>query len=182
VSETERWLRVSASGPVLSALSVGAARAALPGHVDLLGTGATSMLETVLPEGQQRFPGRLEVLAGCEVEKLVCDGDRVTTVAARRGDSRLSIPVEEVVIAAGAITSSALLRKSGLGGDAVGSGVHFNLRAAVTAEFPDVGDEFRGGHGHVYVAPGDPPAYLVEIWPVRPVAQALALPGWFEEH
>ena len=35
---------------------------------------------------------------------------------------------------------------------------------------------------HAYVAPGDPPDYLVETWFNPPATQALAMPGWFDRH
>ena len=35
---------------------------------------------------------------------------------------------------------------------------------------------------HAYVAPGEPPPYLVETWFNPPATQALAMPGWFEQH
>jgi choline dehydrogenase-like flavoprotein len=35
---------------------------------------------------------------------------------------------------------------------------------------------------HAYVAPGEPPCYLVETWFNPPATQALAMPGWFDRH
>ena len=35
---------------------------------------------------------------------------------------------------------------------------------------------------HAYVAPGEPPDYLVETWFNPPATQALAMPGWFDRH
>jgi choline dehydrogenase-like flavoprotein len=35
---------------------------------------------------------------------------------------------------------------------------------------------------HAYVAPGDPPGYLVETWFNPPATQSLAMPGWFDRH
>jgi hypothetical protein len=185
VEEVRRWLDVKPvrlQGGVPARVVAGVQKLGLPGQLELVEAGSTSMLETVLPQAQRRFPGRLEVLADCAAEDIVCEGDRATQVRARWGAERIAFPAEEVVLAAGAINSSMLLQRSRLGGDAVGEGLHFNVSATLTAEFPETLDAFPGNRSHVYCAPGDPPPYLIETWPARPVAQALALPGAFEAH
>jgi hypothetical protein len=87
------------------------------------------------------------------------------------------------VISAGPIGSSWLLQRSGIGGDAVGRDLHFNINSPLTAEFPEPIDSFAGIQmSHAYRAPGDPPPYLVETWFNPPATQALAMPGWFDRH
>ena len=95
----------------------------------------------------------------------------------------MTLAADEIVVAAGPIGSSWLLLRSGIGGDAVGQGLHFNINSPLTAEFADEVDAFAGIQmSHAYVPPGDPPPYLVETWFNPPATQALAMPGWFGRH
>ena len=87
------------------------------------------------------------------------------------------------MIAAGPIGSSYLLQRSGIGGDAVGQGLHFNINSPLTADFPDEVDSFAGIQmSHAYLSPATRRAYLVETWFNPPATQALAMPGWFDRH
>ena len=100
-----------------------------------------------------------------------------------RGGARVTLQAETIVVAAGPIGSSGLLLRSGIGGDGVGRGLHFNVNSPLTAEFADEVDAFAGIQmSHAYVPPGDPPPYLVETWFNPPATQALAMPGWFGRH
>jgi choline dehydrogenase-like flavoprotein len=139
-------------------------------------------LDFVLPAAQQRFG--LDVLADVEVERIDYRGDHAVGVSGvHTGGERVSISADEVIVAAGPIGSSCLLQRSRIGGDAVGQGLHFNINSPLTAEFPDAVDSFAGIQmSHAYVAPGDPPGYLVETWFNPPATQALAMPGWFDRH
>jgi hypothetical protein len=86
-------------------------------------------------------------------------------------------------VAACAIGSSWLLQRSGIGGDAVGRGLHFNINSPLTADFPDVVDSFAGIQmSHAYRAAQGVPGFLVETWFNPPATQALAMPGWFDRH
>jgi choline dehydrogenase-like flavoprotein len=173
----------------------------LPGRVELmqanltercLGTGYCNIgcayggkhaaLDTLLPVAQERF--ELDVLADFEAEQIVHEGDRAVGVAGRHaGGERLTIPADEIVIAAGPIASSWLLQRSRVGGEHVGEGLHFNINSPLTAEFCDVVDSFAGIQmSHAYIAPGDVPGYVVETWFNPPATQALAMPGWFDHH
>ena len=139
-------------------------------------------LDTILPQAQQRYG--LDVLADVEVERIVRGGDRVAgVVGVHASGQRVSVTADQVIVAAGPIGSSYLLQRSGIGGDAVGRDLHFNINSPLTAEFPDVVDSFAGIQmSHAYVAPGNPPGYLVETWFNPPATQALAMPGWFDRH
>ena len=140
-------------------------------------------LDAVLPWAQKEHG--LELIADVEVEQILSDGDRAVGVVGQHGPSgeRFSIAADEVVVAAGPIGSSWLLQRSGLGGDRVGEGLHFNVNSPLTADFPDPVDAFAGIQmSHAYVAPGEPPDYLVETWFNPPATQALAMPGWFDRH
>jgi choline dehydrogenase-like flavoprotein len=143
-----------------------------------------SALDAVLPSAQARFPGRLDVLADFEVERIATDGSRASGVHGRhRKGERRFLEAEHVVVAAGPIGSSWLLQRSGIGGDAVGRDLHFNINSPLTAEFEDEVDAFAGIQmSHAYMAPGDVPGYLIETWFNPPATQALAMPGWFGDH
>jgi len=139
-------------------------------------------LDAILPSAQECFG--LDVLADVEVERIVHEGDRATAVVGRHASGeRVSVSADEVIVAAGPIASSWLLQRSGVGGKHVGEGLHFNINSPLTADFPDIVDSFAGIQmSHAYVAPGEPPAYLLETWFNPPATQALAMPGWFDRH
>lgn len=156
-----------------------------------------SMLDVVLPWAQKQYEGRLDILADFEVTKVVVKGDKALGVRGRyapTGES-LFIPAwEEVFVAAGAIHSSWILRKSGVATEGVGKGVHFNFGSPLTAEFEDEVDAFDGVQmSHAYHPtesategerpyPGGRPAFLLETWFNPPATQSVAMPGWFREH
>jgi choline dehydrogenase-like flavoprotein len=139
-------------------------------------------LDVLLPRAQQT--GDLDVLAEFAVERVERRGRRATGVTGRhRGGARVTLEAETIIVAAGPVGSSGLLLRSGLGGDAVGRGLHFNINSPLTAEFATHVDAFAGIQmSHAYVPPGDPPPYLVETWFNPPATQALATPGWFGRH
>ena len=141
-----------------------------------------STLDTVLPWAQRRFG--IDVLADVEVERVVVDGRRASGVLARRtSGAPVTVAAGEVVVAAGAIGSSWLLQRSGLGGRTAGRGLHFNINSPLTAEFPDAVDSFAGIQmSHAYAPDEEIPGYLVETWFNPPATQALAMPGWFDRH
>jgi choline dehydrogenase-like flavoprotein len=142
-----------------------------------------SGLDFVLPQAQAEHG--LDLLADVEIERIDRNGDRATQVVGTHGPSgeRVAIAADEIVVAAGAIGSSWLLQRSGIGGDAVGQGLHFNINSPITADFPDEVDSFAGIQmSHAYRAPGAVPGYLVETWFNPPATQALAMPGWFDRH
>jgi choline dehydrogenase-like flavoprotein len=138
-----------------------------------------STLDTVLPQAQHQFG--LELMADVHVDKV----ERPGRVSGRHGPSgkRIEVEADEVVIAAGAIGSSYLLQRSGLGGDAVGRDLHFNINSPLTADFPDEVDAFHGIQmSDAYRSSNGVPRYLVETWFNPPATQALAMPGWFDRH
>ena len=143
-----------------------------------------SMLDTALPWAQERFPGRLDVLPDFEATKIVYEGDRAIAVTgAYGGKDTVTFAADEIVIAAGAVHSSHLLQRSGIGGDAVGRGLHFNINSPLTADFPEPVDAFAGLQmSHAYVPDEGVPGYLIETWFNPPATQALSMPGWFDRH
>jgi choline dehydrogenase-like flavoprotein len=142
-----------------------------------------SMLDTLLPLAQREH--ELDVLADFEVTRIVRNGDRATGVEGRYdGGEKLFIPAgSEVVIAAGALHSSTLLQRSGIGGDRPGNGLHFNINSPLTADFPEEVDAFAGIQmSHAYAPGGGIPGFLLETWFNPPATQALSMPGWFGDH
>jgi choline dehydrogenase-like flavoprotein len=142
-----------------------------------------STLDTVLPRAQQRFG--LDLLADVQVERIEREGKRAVRAVGphRPTGERVAVEADEIVIAAGAIGSSYLLQRSGLGGDAVGRDLHFNINSPITADFPEPIDSFAGIQmSHAYRSSDGVPRYLVETWFNPPATQALAMPGWFDRH
>ena len=124
------------------------------------------------------------MLAAFEVERIVHEGGRATGVIGRlpSGDT-VMLAADEVVLAAGAINSSWVLQRSGIGGDKPGAAVHFNVNSPLTAEFPEQVDAFDGLQmSHAFEPAGDAPGFVLETWFNPPATQALAMPGWFEQH
>jgi choline dehydrogenase-like flavoprotein len=178
------------------------ARMDLPGEFEImeanisaacLGTGYCNIgcgygaklttLDMVLPVAQQRFG--LDVLADAEVEQIESEGRRAVRAVGRHKATgqRVAVEADEIVVAAGAIGSSALLQRSGIGGDAVGRGLHFNINSPLTADFPQPIDSFAGIQmSHAYRSSTGVPRYLIETWFNPPATQALAMPGWFDRH
>ena len=142
-----------------------------------------STLDTVLPQAQHEH--RLELMADVRVDQIERQGRRATRVIGHHGPTgqRIEVEADEIVIAAGPIGSSYLLQRSGIGGDAVGRDLHFNINSPLTADFPEKIDSFRGIQmSDAYRSSDGVPRFLVETWFNPPATQALAMPGWFREH
>ena len=142
-----------------------------------------SVLDTVLPEGQQRFGDRLRILAECRADRIETRSGRASGVRCQLSDGRrLDVSAETVIVAAGAINSSWLLRQSRIGGGNVGRRLAFNMGSPVNAEFEE---ELRSYDGlqisHYFDPPGEP-GFVFETWFNPVVSQALTMPGWFDDH
>ena len=146
-----------------------------------------SMLDVTLPRAQADFPGRVRIVAECEVERIsTLSGPtrRVHDMRARLSDGRkITIRAKTFVLSAGAIASSYLLQRNGIGsGLPVGKGLCFNMGSYFTAEFDETMNAYDGLQISHYGMPGPEAGYVCETWWNPPVAQALNMPGWFEEH
>ncbi|MDX1393470.1 MAG: GMC family oxidoreductase [Gemmatimonadota bacterium] len=159
-----------------------------------------SVLENALPDAQRR--GDVKILSDARVERLYTETGaqpRIRTALVRlsapeapandRGARFIEIEADTFVVAAGAIASPWLLKKSGIGRKLpVGRRMSFNMGAPVTAEFPDT-SSFRGGFrayeglqiSHFGV-PEWSRGWVHETWWNPPVAQAVNMPGWFGRH
>jgi choline dehydrogenase-like flavoprotein len=146
-----------------------------------------SMLDTALPWAQRDFPGRVRIVSECEVLRLRALSGRPQRVLDARAvlpDGRkVTIRANTFVVSAGAIASSYLLLRSGIGrGLPVGKHVCFNMGAVLTAEFADVMNAYDGLQISHYGRPRPERGFVYETWWNPPVAQAVNMPGWFEDH
>ena len=144
------------------------------------------MLETPLPWAQRDIQGRVRIIAECEVERIrTLSGrpKRVANLGARLSDGRqIKVQARQYVISAGAIGSSYLLLRSGAGrGLPVGKKLSFNMGAPLTAEFDEPLNAYDGLQISHYGLPRMN-GFVFETWWNPPVAQALNMPGWFEDH
>jgi choline dehydrogenase-like flavoprotein len=145
-----------------------------------------SMLDRTLPAGQYESNGRLRIVAECEVERIrTVSGppQRVAGLLARLGGRRrVRVTARHYVLSAGAVGSSYLLLRSHAASDLpVGRRLCFNMGAPLTAEFEEVQDAYAGLQISHYGIPIDS-GFVFETWFNPPVAQALNMPGWFEQH
>jgi choline dehydrogenase-like flavoprotein len=143
-----------------------------------------SMLDKVLPEGQQRFGvERLQILPECRAERIETRNGRAEAVLARLSDGRrLRVEARTVVVSAGAIASSWLLMESKIAKGRAGRGVCFNMGSPITADFDDVLDSFDGVQISHYLQPPAGSGFVMESWFNPVVSQALNMPGWLDDH
>lgn len=142
-----------------------------------------SMLDTLLPEAQAMAgPGELRIISECEAEGIESSNGRTEAIACRADGRRVRVRADRFVVAAGAVGSSYLLGRSGVGGPAVGKGLGFNVGSPITADFEERLDNYAGLQiTHVY-RPRGTPDFVMETWFNPVLSQALAMPGWFQDH
>jgi choline dehydrogenase-like flavoprotein len=77
-----------------------------------------------------------------------------------------------------------ILQRSGLGGELAGRGLSFNMGSPVTFDFAETLHSERGMQISHFMRPtdGTDDGLVFESWFNPIVAQALFMPGWFEEH
>jgi choline dehydrogenase-like flavoprotein len=143
-----------------------------------------SMLDKVLPEGQERFGAeRLRILPECRAERIETRNGRAEAVLARLSDGRrLRVKANTVVVSGGAIASSWLLMESGIAKSRAGRGVCFNMGSPITADFDDLLDSFDGVQISHYLQPEAGSGFVMESWFNPVVSQALNMPGWLDDH
>ena len=135
-----------------------------------------SMVETYLPKAAQ---AGARIIVGCHAQKIETNGRPVTGVRCKWKDgSDLLIRAQKVVVSCGAIGSSVLLMKSGLGKN-VGSRFSFNANTPMMARFPEAIDAFDSVQMGAYIDGRD---FMLESWYGSPFAYSAIVPGWFEEH
>lgn len=143
-----------------------------------------SVLDTLLPWGQQRFGAeRLRVLSECRADRLAGSDGRVDSVECRLdGGRKLRVRADRVVVAAGTVNSSWLLMRSKVGGGRVGEGFSCNMGSPITAEFDEELHSYDGLQISHLLQPGGDAGFVMETWFNPVLAQALSMPGWFEDH
>ena len=143
------------------------------------------MRETFLPWAQQNTSngGSLTVLSECKVRRLGRRGaNHVESVDCELSDGRrLRVEANTVVLCAGAVSSPFLLLKSGIARERAGRDIGFNIGSPITAKYATVVNAFDGLQISHYLDLEDKD-YVIETWFNPPVAQALGMPGWFEDH
>ena len=141
-----------------------------------------SALDTILPRAQAEFGDAVRIFSECRAERIATSGGS-REVSCRLSDGkRLRVAANTVVVSGGAIASSLLLQRSGLGGKTVGRNLSFNVGAPMTGDFPERLDAFDGLQiSHAYRPPGED-RLIFEAW-FNPVGtQSLLMPGWFRDH
>jgi choline dehydrogenase-like flavoprotein len=142
-----------------------------------------SALDNILPRAQREFGEGVRIFSECLAEHVKTKGHRATEVVCRLSDGRrLRVAANTVVVAGGALASSLLLQRSGLGGRLAGTGLSFNVGAPLTADFEEELHSYDGLQiTHGYRPPGEE-QLILESW-FNPVGtQALMMPGWFSDH
>jgi len=142
-----------------------------------------SALDNILPRAQREFGDGVRIFSECIAEHIDTKGRRATEVVCRLSDGRrLRVAANTVIVSGGALASSLLLQRSGLGGKLAGTGLSFNVGAPLTADFKEELHSYDGLQiTHGYRPPGDD-QLILESW-FNPVGtQALMMPGWFRDH
>ncbi len=127
---------------------------------DCLGSGYCNMgcaygkklsaLDNILPRAQAEFGDGVRIFSECLAERIETSGGRATEVHCRLSDGRpLRVAANTVVVAGGALASSLLLQRSGLGGELAGHGAQLQRRRAAHRRF-------RGGAARVRRAADHP--------------------------
>ncbi len=119
------------------------------------------------------------LVSDCKAIRITKRGSRADTVECRRTDGKpLTVKAKQIVVAGGAINSSLLLLRSGIGSN-VGTRLSFNAGSWVFAEFPEPIDAFDGIQMCTYL---ERPRYFLETIAMSPGAFAASMPGWFRDH
>jgi choline dehydrogenase-like flavoprotein len=120
------------------------------------------------------------VLADTNVERIRIERGGVEVVEATPGPSeeRIRVFAKKVVVAAGAIGSSALLLASGVERN-VGRRLSFNVGAMMVAEFDEALDSYDADQMTTYLKKD---GYLIEATHNPIMSAALTTPGWLEQH
>jgi choline dehydrogenase-like flavoprotein len=142
-----------------------------------------SALDNILPRAQREFGEGVRIFSECLAEYIETKRGRATEVVCRLSDGRrLRVEANTVVVAGGALASSLLLQRSGLGGRLAGTGLSFNVGAPLTADFEEELHSYDGLQiTHGFRPPGED-QLILESW-FNPVGtQALMMPGWFSDH
>jgi choline dehydrogenase-like flavoprotein len=140
-------------------------------------------LAFTLPRVQREYPDGFRIHSECWAERIKPSAGDGAEVQCKLSDGRrLRVTANAVVVAAGALASSLLLQRSGLGGSRAGKNLSFNVGTPMTGDFEERLDSFDGLQiSHAY-KPKSEDQLIFESW-FNPVGtQALLMPGWFSDH
>jgi len=142
-----------------------------------------SMLDTILPNIQADHPDKLKIIAGCEAKKIKGTGSTVKKVECTFSNGkRINISGKTIIVSAGTISSSLLLLRSGIGNGRTGKNLSFNMGSPITAVFEEKINSYEGLQISHYIQLNPSQGFIIETWFNPPVAQALTMPGWFDDH
>ncbi|MES2880586.1 MAG: GMC family oxidoreductase, partial [Bacteroidota bacterium] len=143
-----------------------------------------SMLNNILPEAQRRAGAEnFQIIAGCEVLKLKSKGPRITSLIAQfKNGRRIEVKAKTFVVAAGAISSSLLLQRSGIAQGKAGKRISFNLGSPISAVFKEEINAYKGLQISHYLQIAPSRGYIFETWYNPPMFQSTVMPGWWADH
>ena len=120
------------------------------------------------------------IASGLTVKRVLTESGRATGVEAQRADgSTLRISAPKVIVAAGAIGTPPLLRRSGLGAHPhLGRGLSIHPATAVTASFEDEVFPWRGVMQSVGIEELHGQGVLIEATSTPPGMGAASAPGY----
>lgn len=138
-------------------------------------------LDTLLPWGQRRFGDDLQILPSCDAQRVLIRGKRPEAVECTLPTGRkLLVRAGTVVLAAGAIPTCQLLRRSDVS-PRVGRRFSFDLATTLCADFAEWADPGNGAELLIAPDPHDQSYVLETLW--QPLwLQAMTMPGLFEQH
>jgi choline dehydrogenase-like flavoprotein len=143
-----------------------------------------SMLDTILPETQTKHGlDALKIIAGCEVVKIKTRGSKASSIIGQfRSGKKIEIKANTIVVAAGAISSSLLLQKSGIAVGKAGKHISFNVGSPMNAVFPHVINAYDGLQISHFLQLNPNRGYIFETWFNPPMFQSTVMPGWWDDH
>ncbi len=120
------------------------------------------------------------IAAGLRVERLLSEGGQVSGVLARDGEGRqVRLAAPRVVVAAGAVPTPPLLRRSGLGGHpALGRNLSIHPATGITASFEEEVVPWSGVMQSVGIEELHDEGVLIEATSTPPGMGAVSAPGY----
>jgi glycine/D-amino acid oxidase-like deaminating enzyme len=147
-------------------------------HVEPIAGVDLAAVPSLLADAQRRYG--LSVVSCCRVESIRSEERRVTGVdCVLDNGHRLNVMADAVVVAAGAVGSSLLLRRSRLGARHAGHELTFFASCQMLGDFPEQVDAY--GRASELLMIDDPAATIAAELP-SPSLEALLMPGWFDDH
>ncbi len=143
-----------------------------------------SMLNNILPNVQKALGfEKFRIIAGCEVMKLKGKGGKITSLIGQFSNGRkIEVRGKTFVVAAGAVSSSVLLLRSGIAQGRAGKRLSFNIGSPLSAVFPEIINSYRGLQISHYLKMSPDRGYIFETWFNPPMFQSTIMPGWWDEH